>query len=341
MHKRNPANFSSAEHVTQEQQTPISPPTTVGDRQKLIAGHDGWNDPQPQSSPAAPKRNNNPRWPRRQGPPKQKHVWIKARDIPRKQLTESGSDASFKSDSAGDPAYDIKKLMDWNGDWLPPPVEWSARKGFYPRHLGSTIENWINGHSNQCVKVMDIESPHFLGVVGANSKILIKDVVPRYWLPDTIDNAAPRKFWDEFLQRAPAPLSEADITNNPPYWERWDADVPNSHFMSALVVPEAMIDMDDKENELCRPFAMYSTTERLRELHTFQQKRLLRTQARQNGPIARPVIPSPPLPDKGLHPRCNIYLRPVQPSDIRSIMVGSLFANAIDVMQRSHLCSMC
>lgn len=67
---------------------------------------------------------------------------------------EDGGVVVCPSDSEGDPDYDIKKLIDWNGDWLPPPETWSARHGFTDRHFGAGIEKWINGHSKTCIENM-------------------------------------------------------------------------------------------------------------------------------------------------------------------------------------------
>lgn len=63
---------------------------------------------------------------------------------------EEDGGIEYKSDSNGDPDYDVKKLMDWNGDWLPPPETWSARHAFTDRHFGASLEKWMNGHDPSC-----------------------------------------------------------------------------------------------------------------------------------------------------------------------------------------------
>lgn len=69
------------------------------------------------------------------------------------------------SDSNGDPDYDVKKLIDWNGDWIPPPETWSARHAFTNRHFGASIEKWINGHDASCLENLTdlLTSLDFLG----------------------------------------------------------------------------------------------------------------------------------------------------------------------------------
>ncbi|KAF2624839.1 hypothetical protein BU25DRAFT_125193 [Macroventuria anomochaeta] len=309
------------EIVTQEH-TPPSPPTTVEEPSKPAGGWNGCDNPVPEQPPAPTRRNGNPCWPRAPKPPKERHVWPKQSEIPRELSTGSQSDGgvTFKSDSEGDPSYDVKKLMDWNGDWLPPPEEWAARKGFTHRHFGQVIEQWANEHSRNCTKLMDIDSPVFSGVEKADGGWLNKDLVPRYWLHDLIDEAAPRKFWEELPQRAPATLSDVDIMEDPPYWERWEDDHPDSCFMTSLVVPEAKIDPKDSDNELESPFAMLCTTERLARIKEIKDSKARRAHARRNKPIPTSAHEGPQWPDRRLQPKANIYLRPIQPADVCGVM---------------------
>ena len=315
---------NSTEVVTREQ-TPPSPPTTVEEPPKPAGGWSGWDDPIPEPISAPSRKKENWHWPRGPKASKERHVWPKARDIPKALSCDSQSDGgvNFRSDSEGDPSYDVKKLMAWNGDWLPPPEEWAARKGFAHRHFGQTIEQWANEHSRNCTKLMDIDSPTFSGVQKADGGWSNKDVVPRYWLHDLIDNAAPRKFWEELPQRAPAALSDVDIMEDPPYWERWEDDQPNGCFMTTLVVPEAKIDPNDPDNELESPFAMLCTAERLARILDIKERKKRRDQARRNRPIAVLTHEGAQLLDKCLQPKANIYLRPVQPADVGGIMVSS------------------
>jgi hypothetical protein len=261
--------------------------------------------------------------PKRKG----KHVWIKTRDIPRKASTHSDDGGvDFESDSCGDVDYDVKKLMDWSGEWMPPPEDWAARKGFNPRHFRQGVEQWINGHSRDCIRPMDINSPHFTGVLVGKDKLgrntfLTKNVVPRYWLHDTIDSLAPRKFWNELLDRSPAPLTDVDIFEHPPYWERWEDDLEDC-YMLPLPVPEDAVNVDDPENEH-HPHAMISTADRIQKIAAFNEARRRKKEAKQNRPLPITVYEEVESPNM-LSPRANVYLRPVQltTSDVRGIMVS-------------------
>ena len=275
---------------------------------------DGWEWDSPLKPEPEPKR-------------KGKHVWVKTRDIPRKAPTLSTDEGGvdFQSDSGGDVDYDIKKLVDWDGEWMPPPEDWAARKGFNPRHFGQGVEQWINGHSRNCTKPMDINSPDFTGVLVGTDKLgrntfLTKDVVPRYWLHDSIDNAYPRTFWNEFPQRSPSPLSDVDIFEHPPYWERWEDNKPEHCYMLPLAVPEATVNVDDPENKH-HPYAMISTADRVQKIAEMNEARRRKKERKEKRALLITVPEEVESPDR-LSPRANIYLRPVQQSDVRGIMVS-------------------
>lgn len=291
----------------------------------------GWDEPRPEPPPAPVRRHENQRWPRAPKVPKEKHIWIKTRDIPKALPHDSQSDGgiTFKSDSDGNPSYDVMKLMNWNGDWLPPPEDWAARKGFTNRHFSNVIEKWANEHSKDCTKPMNIDSPAFLGVKDANGMLVTKDLVPRYWLHDSIDNDSPRVFWEQLPHRTPAALSDVDIMEDPPYWERWEDDYQTHCFMDALAVPEATINRDDSENELESPFALLCTNDRLQRIKDIKDSKARREHARRNRPIPVSTQVMPQMPDRRLEPKANIYLRPVQAADVRGIMVSIQSANSL------------
>ncbi len=212
--------------------------------------------------------------------------------------------------------------MDWNGDWLPPPEEWAARKGFTHRHFGQAIEQWANEHSRNCTEAMNISLPAFIGARKSDGEWLNKDLVPRYWLHDSIDATAPRTFWEELPQRAPPPLSDVDIMEYPPYWERWEGGQLDNCFMTTLVVPEAKIDVNDTENELESPFAMICIKDRLEMIMEIRESRKRHTQAKRDRPVTVHLLEGALSPGRRLQPKANIFLRPVQPSDVRGIMVS-------------------
>jgi len=115
-----------------------------------------WSYEEPAPQPPAQAQN------RRKG----RHIWPKNRDMKPLSDDEEEGGVECRSDSNGDPDYDVKKLVDWNGDWIPPPESWMARHAFTDRHFGASIEKWINGHDASCTVNMTglLKSSDFLGI---------------------------------------------------------------------------------------------------------------------------------------------------------------------------------
>lgn len=114
-----------------------------------------WGNHEPKPKP--PTQVNNGR---------KRHLWPKNRDMKPISDDEEEGGVECRSDSNGDPNYDVKKLVDWNGDWIAPPETWSARHAFTDRHFGAGIEKWINGHDASCTQNLTelLMSPEFKGV---------------------------------------------------------------------------------------------------------------------------------------------------------------------------------
>ncbi|KAH5038684.1 hypothetical protein HBI74_045430 [Parastagonospora nodorum] len=298
----------NAEHSTQKPLKtfqPQDPPKAEG------GGWSGWDAPRPDPPPVAPKKEN-PRWPRTRAPAK--HVWPKSRDI-KAQPSASSSDGdggvTFGSNSNGDPDYDVKKLMDWNGDWLPPPEQWSARKGHTARHLGSGVEQWINGHSKMCIEPIPTDTLKCLSEDGS-----CQEIVPRYWIVGIIEQNSLATFWKSMPARDPPALS--DVSDHPPFWERYAADA--DHFIDGLSVPNARVDPSDPDNICAARYGLSATSESrvnlMRDRKADAERKAI---ARQRRPVREFMQPTTPVPDRRIKPDTNIYIRPVQPADVRGI----------------------
>lgn len=111
--------------------------------------YSGWDAPKP-DLPAPTKNIGNPRWPR--GPqPHKRTAWPRNKDTKYMSSNSDGDGGvTFKSNSSGEPDYDIKKLIDWKGDWLPAPGSWSARKGHTNRQFSQWIGDWMNAQPADC-----------------------------------------------------------------------------------------------------------------------------------------------------------------------------------------------
>jgi hypothetical protein len=316
-----------------EPHAPPSPPSTGDLVEKAFV--DGWKDCEdPQlvlPAQLAPKTFNS-RCPSRGIAPPQKFVWPKSRDM--KPLPSEGNESnggvSCKSDSNGDPNYDVAKLMAWNGDWMPPPVEWSARHRFSDRHFGASIEKWINTHDPSCTFEWHedvFNSPDFRGikVIGEHitiegevvDKVITKDLVPRTWVPVKIEGDAPQQFWRALPSRAPPALSDVDLNEQEPYWCAYPED-PKNCFLTPLEAPPAPMDPEDAENN--HPKASVSAMEALAFFIQRKAKRTRKSEDRRSRPIPPgPIYQGPPK----LYPTANIYLRPVCAADAAGIRVST------------------
>jgi hypothetical protein len=232
--------------------------------------------------------------------------------------TYSSSDGgvSFKSNSNGDPDYDVKKLMDWNGDWLPPPEQWSARKSHSSRQpFGQAIEQWMNGHGEQCLDPIDATS------LSPTEDGPCREIVPKYWILEKIEGKSTGEFWKQMPVRAPSPLSDCDLLTDLPFWDRYGDG--SKEFLDALVVPEARVDPKDPENYTAGPNSLCSAIERIEGIQKGRQYAQNRALAKQRRPLREPTNPLPPVEDRRIRPTSNVYFRPVQPADVRGITVRS------------------
>jgi len=67
-----------------------------------------------------------------------------------------------KLNSNQDPIYDIRKLTDWEGNWLSAPVEWEGYKGFLDCNFYNCIKAWINKLEKVSKENINISDPAFV-----------------------------------------------------------------------------------------------------------------------------------------------------------------------------------
>lgn len=235
----------------------------------------------------------------------------------------------FESDSNGDPDYDIKKLLDWEGKWMPPPEDWANRKGFSDRHFEQVIETWINGHAEECTLPMDTDWK-----VGFDQETLKRNIpedvksgkvlVPRYWAEVKVEDMTLRDFWRDLPHHSPAAVDDDDITENSPWWDRFVENGAN--YVAPLDVPTAYVDMDDPENyapSVGTKAAMASAAEKVEVLiatRIWKERRRLARQNRPVSPVDVTIIQQEE--QRRLRPTVNMYIRPVQASDVQGITVS-------------------
>lgn len=278
----------------------------------------GWDDPVPNPPPVAPRAYNNPRWPRPERAPK-RHVWPKQSEMRAPSRSSSDGGVTFKSTSDNDPDYDIKKLMDWHGDWLPPPEDWTARKGHTNRHFGSGIEKWIEEHPIECTEILKYDPVTFLEDGSC------KELVPRYWLISSIESQPATDFWRDMPIRTPAALTDCDPFADPPFWDRFEGAThlgEPSCFIDGLVVPDAQVNPEDLDNHDPRGDILASADHRMKLIHQRKARNQRRTVQKQTRPFKESKPAGPPVEDRRIRPKSNVYFRPVQPTDVEGIAVG-------------------
>ncbi|KAL5407787.1 hypothetical protein PMIN04_011622 [Paraphaeosphaeria minitans] len=305
---------------------PLSPLVSPAERQAQNNG--GWGQYEPTNAVCA---NDDPKPELLAGGPlrAKRHVWPKNRDM-KAVSNDDEEDGGVEciSLSNGDPDYDVRKLVDWNGDWLPPPETWSFRHAFTDRHFGAGIEKWINGHDKSCIEDLSdlLTSAEFKGVEVEGGVVLIDgkevaqqtinhEIVPRSWIATYVDTAPLETFWKGFPERAPAPLSNIEITEHRPFWDEYIDSTTN--FLNPMKHPaKSELDMNDEENR--KQGAAQSATQYLRHIDEKVQSRKRRHQAK----LARkPQVQIQELPPRepGYLPTSNIYLRPVVAADAKGI----------------------
>lgn len=245
------------------------------------------------------------------------------RHVPSRGNSDGG--VTFKSNSDGDPEYDVKKLMDWNGDWLPPPEEWSARRGYASRHFGQMIEQWVD---KECTGTMDIDVPAFnafkitadkLEVEHDSGAVTYKEIVPRYWAEFKVEDKTLHQYLKDMTKQAPDALSDIDILEDLPWWDRYENDT--SCYLNGLEAPEAKFDYSDTEHPVAH-IELASTEDKINGLMHARYIKERKIVAKRNRPLPEPKHSRPKIEDRRIRLETNVYLRPVQPADVVGIAVS-------------------
>ncbi|KAH6872177.1 hypothetical protein BKA58DRAFT_381504 [Alternaria rosae] len=319
-----------------QQDSSSSSPTTsrgngkYGQRRSAMpepVAYNGWDEPKAEPPPTT-KAPGNPRWPR--GPqPYKKTVWPKTKDmkyIPSSSDSDGG--VSFKSNSNGDPEYDIKKLTDWNGDWLPVPETWNGRKGHADRHFGAHIAQWVDAIPGEA-KVQVYLPP--------NTFTFGKEVAPRYWLEIKIEGDNLRENWQKLVTTKSEPklVDENDLIDYLPWWELYEDTIYEetmdagdgqdqkrlthaSSYLHPLTAPDARVDLDDEKCPTA-PHVLASTEAKVQAINKRIADKYRKTMAKRSRPMPESKLLVQQMVDRRLRPEANIYIRPIQVSDVLGI----------------------
>lgn len=266
----------------------------------------------------APNGNNqnggNRGWAKR---PPRKTQWIKQRDlkpVPIDEEDEEDGGFEIESNSHGDPDYDIRKLVDWNGDWLPPPLEWENRGSFTDRKFGDRMEAWITQTDKYNTIRVKTDHPDFLNEVTG-------DIAPHHWVPTNIEGDSPQQFWRTYLSRAPVPHDEGDLDEQP-WWEKYKAR--NSCFLVPLKVPEAHPNPQDEDYHLFKKHL--PAIEAIQKMHNDRMekhRKIIEKRRKKAAKAATRVTVDEHIhyeeEDRKLYPTARIYIRPAYLQDVGQI----------------------
>ncbi|KAG8624443.1 hypothetical protein KVT40_007510 [Elsinoe batatas] len=151
-------------------------------------------------------------------------------------------------------------LVDWNGKWAPPPVDWEGRRSYdiseayidtwnqasiealkeelYPMPL----EHGFTVKGKEILAVFTTPSPingkSALRTKKGNAEVMLMgDIAPRYWKPESVeDNLNADTFW-EYFRTAPPDATEDDHTlalgTRQPFWRYYSS--AGAYYMPAIV----------------------------------------------------------------------------------------------------------
>jgi len=235
------------------------------------------------------------------------------------------------SQSNGDSGYDVKKLLDWEGNWLPPPEDWAERNRHTSRNWAKDMDNFITTNSD-LLQPIKIEEPAFSGrktVGGCEAPYVpgetipgrfeYNEIVPRYWLEPRVEQKTLLQYWSDLLRNSPEHLHPTHNEPRIPWWDRFQGK--DSCYVVPLPAPKARANLEDEEYP-AKPDDLVCIDEKLKTMMQKRQAKYDKMMAKRNRPVPGTSVLGPPVEDRSLRPSANFYVRPVQPSDIEGITVS-------------------
>jgi L-amino acid N-acyltransferase YncA len=178
---------------------------------------------------------------------------------PKPQSAHSRSEDNGVGVDDGDGSDDAEPVLyDWEGNWLPAPVEWEGRKGYKERNFYQRMDQWrfdIRNYYPYGGPGIDIytQLDKFVGEKPlppmadrprqGDFVLALGDIAPRSWVPLKLEEQYPQEFWKCYGQMPPLPFDSEDIPENP-WWEMYAE--AESAFLQAVTVPAAKLDPKDE-----------------------------------------------------------------------------------------------
>ena len=230
---------------------------------------------------------------------------------------------------------DISHLVDWDGNWLPAPVEWEGRRAYQSQNFYKNISDWIDKGEEVQDTVVKTEGTKKLRAVVLKPAIFIDhpafnpngeerdtyppncDIAPRCWAPQTLEDRTPLDvWWRSFPTNPPRTLNVDDLDGCVPFWHSYLED--GLPYQRPVEVPDCVLDPTDEQYELGKMGP--TSNERAHRFLTRQERaetaaKAARRAAKRAAREPPPVFIAPPA----AKPRINIYIRYAKTHDINQI----------------------
>ncbi|KAL0259364.1 hypothetical protein SLS55_005100 [Diplodia seriata] len=251
--------------------------------------------------------------------PKRNNKWVTNKEIrewAQKNSNEqvgawgsNGSEAGFNSNPAADPDHDLKKLVDWEGNWLPGPTDWETRRGYHHHNFNEEMMRFVNGSIDTEAAVDIYNEPTFLNEPSG-------EVAPRIWASLRIEGTSLQEWWNNHVGSS---LAEDD---SKAWWREYTSE--ESSLLNSYDVPEARIDPTDHEGQILNVNDLGSgnASEKLMEGRLKKKADRERRRKREREELAAAIAEAPPVtfvePAK-IKPRISLYVRVALAADAQQI----------------------
>ena len=219
------------------------------------------------------------------------------------------------------------QLLDWEGNVLPPPVEWADRhqctrdnwSAFMLEFVRNSQEYVVDTSEEDFKPILKVDTSHPL-FTGETEGRETGDVVPNDWIPEEIDNQTPQAFWKSLEQSAPDPVDEGDPVG-PPFWKRLQHRSnmlkPLRHKSAKLEPVEAIGTGNAAEAVLYKEYNAHDAIAKFRDEHSKgyaekKNKRRLQKELQVQKKMQEAEKEKIAPPPNKHRPTINVYLRPMR-----------------------------
>ncbi|GME28636.1 phosphinothricin acetyltransferase [Neofusicoccum parvum] len=254
-----------------------------------------------------------------QGKPRRQDKWVTNKEI-RERAMQNGkepegawgsnaSDGGIQSNPDDDPNHDIKKLVDWEGKWLPGPTDWESRRSYHHHNFNEEMMRFVNGSIDKEAAVDIYNEPTFLD--HANG-----EVAPRVWASLSVEGTSLQEWWNNHVGSSLADL------DSKAWWRSYSS--LESSLLVPHEVPVAKIDTEDEEAKILHLHDLGSghASDKLMERRSKRKAAKERRNAEQRQYDVAAVASTEPIKPEELSvlkPTVSLYIRPALAADAHQI----------------------